>query len=338
MRHGCVVHMRHPCQSCETFADCSFRRLVLVVFLSLWTNCLPAGPLQDVIKERRVERMRDALSDEMDSGSTRSLPVGVIMKGDLAYGDDPSQRLDVYLRGDAKTPMPIIFMVHGGAWKYGDKRMGTVIENKIQRWVPKGFIFVSVNNRLLPAANPFEQAEDVARALAYVQQHATEFHGDPDRVILMGHSAGAHLVSLVATHPNLAVKQGVKPWLGTVSLDSAAYDITEIMQHRHYKFYDEAFGKDPAFWKKTSPSLTMVDPLAPLLAVCSSRRDDSIPQAKQFAARAKQSGSSVTVLSEDLSHKEINQKLGEPGTYTEAVEAFLRKLDAQIAARLEVAR
>lgn len=301
---------------------------------SLTANQGWAGPLRDAMKERRAERMKNALAAEMDSASTRPLPEGVTIKPDLAYGADTLQRIDVYFPPSTKEISPIICMVHGGAWKFGDKRMAGVIENKIQRWVTKGFAFVSVNNRLLPGANPLQQAEDVARALAYVQQHAAEFHGDPARVILMGHSAGAHLVTLVTTHPDLAARQGAKSWLGTVSLDSAAYDVDRIMEERHFKLYDEAFGKDPVFWQKVSPYHLLTKPVPPILVVCSSRRGDSMSQARQFAARAAKVGSRVTVHDEDLSHKEINQTLGLPGAYTDAVEAFLGSLDPVVAEKL----
>ena len=152
-------------------------------------------------------------------------------------------------------------MVHGGAWKVGDKRAASVVDNKVRRWVTRGFILVSVNYRMLPEANPLEQAQDVARALAYVQQHAADFHGDPARVVLMGHSAGAHLVSLISAHPDLAAKQGAKPWLGTVSLDSAAFDVVDIMQRfQHFKFYDEAFGQvtSARCWKSGSRPIMLL--------------------------------------------------------------------------------
>lgn len=293
-----------------------------------------AGPLRDGIEKRRAERFRKAQEKMVAEAVARPLPEGVTVKRDLAYGDDPRQRLDAYLPVAHSDLSPIIFMVHGGAWKIGDKNMTTVFENKIKRWVTRGFVFVSVNYPMLPEANPLQQADDVVRALAYVQQHSAEFHGDPARVILMGHSAGAHLVALISVHPDLAARQGARPWLGTVSLDSAAYDVVEIMQHKHLKLYDEAFGKDEAFWKSVSPYHVLTKPVPPILAVCSSRRDDSSKQAAQFAERAKTLGSPVTVLPEDLSHQQINDKLGLPGAYTDAVEAFLRTLDPVVAGKL----
>src|SRR6478735_6042840 len=101
-----------------------------------------------------------------------SIP-GVRVMSDVAYGDNSRQRMDVYVPAQRPTDAPIIVMVHGGAWAIGDKDMKRVYENKVRRWVPKGFIFVSVNNRLVPEANPIEQADDVARALAVVQRQAS---------------------------------------------------------------------------------------------------------------------------------------------------------------------
>ena len=310
------------------------RLLLLGLLLIAMADSSCAGPLREAIKERRIEKLKSALQEEANDSASRELPEGVTLQRDLAYGSDPRQQLDVYLPAAATELAPIIFLVHGGAWKFGDKRATGVIDNKVRRWVTRGFILVSINYRMLPDANPLQQAEDVARALAYVQQHAAEFHGDSAQVVLMGHSAGAHLVSFISAHPDLATKLGAKPWLGTVSLDSAAFDVVEIMQHRHFKLYDEAFGKDPAFWKSVSPYHVLTKPVPPILAVCSSRRDDSTKQAKQFAAHAKQISSSVTVQAEDLTHADINKKLGEPGAYTDAVEAFLRTLDPVVAAKL----
>jgi acetyl esterase/lipase len=131
----------------------------------------------------------------------------------VAYGGDAAQRFDVYAPREAKGA-PVIFMVHGGSWFYGDKRETAVVEHKVERWAPKGYVFISVNYRMVPKADPLEQARDVARALAFAQSRAKEWGGDPSKFILMGHSAGAHLVGLLSANPAEAVKLGAKPWLG----------------------------------------------------------------------------------------------------------------------------
>ena len=72
------------------------------------------------------------------------------------------------------------------------------------RWVPKGFIFISTNYRMLPKTAPMEQIRDVASALAFAQGKASSWGGDPAGFIIMGHSAGAHLAALLAASPAMA--------------------------------------------------------------------------------------------------------------------------------------
>jgi acetyl esterase/lipase len=89
---------------------------------------------------------------------------------DLAYGGDLHQRLDVYRpKLASEAPAPVLFMVHGGAWHLGDKATPEVVANKVAHWVSRGFVLVSVNYRMLPEADPLQQADDVARALAFAQ-------------------------------------------------------------------------------------------------------------------------------------------------------------------------
>ena len=106
-------------------------------------------------------------------------------------------------------------------------------------------------------------------------------------------------------------------------LDSAALDVTEIMQHRHFSLYDDAFGSDPSFWKRVSPYHALVQAEPPVLAVCSTRRSDSCPQAARFTAKARSLGMRASVLQENLSHEQINETLGEPSAYTTAVDRFV---------------
>lgn len=250
---------------------------------------------------------------------------GAIVERDLAYGSDPLQRLDVYRPPQAENA-PILLMVHGGAWTVGNKGMAAVVVNKRAHWGARGWIFVSTNYRMAPDADPLTQAGDVARALAYVQAHAKGWGGDPRRVVLMGHSAGAHLVALLAAAPELAVAQNAQPWLATVSLDSAALDVVATMQAPHFRFYDRVFGSDPEFWRRASPLQRLARAPQPVLLVCSSRRADSCAQAQAFAARVHALGGRAEVLPQALTHREINENLGLPGPYTDAVDAFLHPL------------
>ena len=252
-------------------------------------------------------------------------PAGVTLLQDIAYGADPAQRFDVYLPPHPQSA-PILLMVHGGAWRVGDKTNERVVENKVAHWVPQGVIFVSINYRMIPEAEPLAQAEDVARALAKVQELAPGWGGDPGNIILMGHSAGAHLVALVSAAPEIAAAQGAKPWKGAVLLDSGAMDVPDVMNARHMPLYDKAFGDDPADWQAASPYHRLAGPMPPILAVCRKRSSDSCPANRAFAEKAAKLGDHVDVLPMDLSHGEINKLLGLPSAYTKRVDDFMRSL------------
>lgn len=243
---------------------------------------------------------------------------------DLPYGPAPRQRVDVYAPASRPTDAPLLVMVHGGAWMVGSKTSRNVVDNKAAHWLARGGVFVSVGYRLVPRATVAEQAEDVAQAIAYVQAHAREWGADPARLVLMGHSAGAHLVALVSASPQRAKAAGAAPWLGTVALDSAALDVARLMQARHPRFYDRVFGSDPAAWSAVSPIEALSAGAPPLLMVCSTLRpDDSCGQSRRFVERATSLGRRASLRPEALSHADINAQLGRPGAYTEAVDAFI---------------
>ena len=266
------------------------------------------------------------LDTATDGRADVSLPAGARAERDVAYGTDAQQTLDVFVPARAQRA-PIVLMVHGGAWMLGDKANRGVAANKVARWLPRGVIVVSVNYRLdRRAPDALQQADDVARALAFVQQRAAGWGGDPARVLLMGHSSGAHLVSLLSADPGIAERAGAKPVLGTVALDSAVFDLVEIMERRHYRFYDRVFGRDRQVWLENSPYHRLQGTPRPMLLVCSSQRSDSCPQADKFSAKAQAAGARVRVLRVPLKHGDINGQLGVAGDYTSQVEEFLRSV------------
>ena len=267
-----------------------------------------------------------ALAAGRGGGHDVTLPPGVRRVADIAYGSDPAQRLDAYI--PARPSGDAVLLVHGGGWRRGDKDSRKVVDNKLADWSARGMVVLSVDYRLLPDADPLAQAGDVAAALAYAQRHARDWGADPARFVLAGHSAGAHLVALLDADPALARARGTLPWRGTIALDSAALDVTTIMQARHPSLYDDAFGTDPAYWRKASPTLQLARGAKPILLVCSTERANSCNQARGFAVAARRVGVRAEVLPEALSHGEINDKLGLPGAYTDAVDRFIASLPA----------
>lgn len=292
--------------------------LVATVFAAgasagIFRNSADTEPLEDV-------------GSSSATASARNLPAGTRVLRNVAYGSDAKQTMDIYMPAHAEQA-PVIFMVHGGAWRIGDKAHSSVVDNKVARWLPQGFIFISINYRMLPELDALHQADDVARALAFAQAHAKEWGGDPTRFIAMGHSAGAHLVALLSATPDKAYAFGAQPWLGSVVLDSAAMDVTAVMQRRHPRFYDAAFGSNPNVWEQASPQANLSKQSLPMYAVCSTqRKDNPCAAANSFMQKAIGYGDWVDVLPQNLSHGEINQQLGLPGSYTYAVERFMRAL------------
>jgi len=221
-------------------------------------------------------------------------------------------------------------MVHGGGWTRGERGMAAVLGEKVAHWVvARQWVLVSIDYRLAPAVRPPDQARDVARAIAFVQQHARSWGASDGEVVLMGHSAGAHLVALVSAAPALVRAAGGRAWLGTVALDGAALDTPALMARPHLPLYDRAFGADPAVWQASSPTeaLSQADPSVPLLLVCSMpRRDDSCAQSRRFADAVQSTGGQASVLPQSLDHLAINRSLGAPGPYTAAVDAWIDAL------------
>ncbi len=144
---------------------------------------------------------------------------------ELSFGSHPLQRLDFY-RSAVPGPRPLILFVHGGAWVGGDKSDSTG-SAKIRHYTQAGYQLASVNYRLLPEVDIERQADDVAASLAALLDRARELGIDTRRVVLMGHSAGAHLAALVATDPRYLGRYGLTPGDigGVVLLDGAAYDV-----------------------------------------------------------------------------------------------------------------
>ena len=304
----------------------ALRRVYLISACAALT--LAGSALADTaLRERIAERLQEK-QGKLDTHRARSK-----LTESVSYGQSPLQSFDVYVSGKHKDA-PVIFMVHGGGWKRGDKGMSGVVDNKFERWGSRGIVFMSDNYRLMPEANPYAQAEDIARALAKAQAEAARWGADPKRFVLMGHSAGAHLVALLAVSPDMLKRFGAQPPIATISLDSGTLNVVETMEGRHFELHDYAFGKDKNFWIKTSPWHALKEKPTPILSVCSTRRADACPQAQDLADKIKTLGGTGEVLRMDLSHGEINQKLGLPGAYTDAVETFLRKADPVLAERL----
>ena len=251
---------------------------------------------------------------------------------ELAYGADPKQRLDLLVPPDA-TRAPLLLFVHGGGWSIGDKRTGAGV--KAAHFTARGWAFASANYRLVPQATVEQQAADIASAIAWARSNSARHGLDPDRIVLMGHSAGAHLVALVGTDRRYLAAAGVPIGAvkGVILLDGAGYDIAEQMARPGNPvgaMYDAAFGKDRARQKALSPTLHAAAPnVARWLMLPIDRRDDSKAQSEGLAAALRPAGVVVNVVAvPGESHSSLNKGLGETGDFaTGEVDRFLAGID-----------
>jgi acetyl esterase/lipase len=102
------------------------------------------------------------------------------------------QVLDVHAPPGAKN-LPVVFWIHGGGWQTGDK---TQVAEKPRAFMSAGFVFVSMNHRLLPQVEMGDIIRDVAKAMRWTHDNIAKYGGDPTRVLVMGHSSGGHLAAI----------------------------------------------------------------------------------------------------------------------------------------------
>lgn len=246
---------------------------------------------------------------------------------EISYGADPRQRIDFYaVAGQPKAPL--LVFVHGGGWRRGDKVMAAPKAGYAEGL---GYALASINYRMVPDAAPDVQAADVAQAIAALRARAGELGFDPDRIILSGHSAGAHLTALVSTDTRYLEKAGVPLGAirGAILLDGAAYDVPRQMANAGPllgRLYRNAFGEDAAFQRSVSPTLFAGAPdVKRFLIVHDADRADAGDQARRLADALRAAGIAVEVAPiPATNHMQINRSLGDPDfAVTKAVTAFL---------------
>jgi acetyl esterase/lipase len=153
-----------------------------------------------------------SLAPRVSSDKTNS---GVRVIRDVSYNDSEkkasnSYKLDLFLPSDKKD-FPVVVFVHGGSWMYGDKTFSGWGHGIGRFFAGQGIAAVMPNYRLSPLAQHPEHVQDVAKAFAWTARNIARYGGSPDRLFLCGHSAGGHLVSLLATDEAYLKAEGVKP-------------------------------------------------------------------------------------------------------------------------------
>ncbi|QDU18353.1 alpha/beta hydrolase [Urbifossiella limnaea] len=246
------------------------------------------------------------------------------------------QVLDVYAPKGAKG-LPVVFWIHGGGWQAGDK---SDVQLKPTWFMEKGYVFVSTNYRLLPAVDMGTIVRDVAKAARWVREHIAEHGGDPDRLYVMGHSAGAQLAALLCTDERYLRAEGVPLTAikGCVPVDGDTFDIPAIIEVAETRWrvhglpasklgHREKFGNDPAKHKDFSAvtHAAKAKGIPPFLVLHVAEHPDTTAQARRLAAALTAAEVPVTVFGgRDTTHGRINADLGKPDDpATKALADFL---------------
>ncbi len=263
----------------------------------------------------------------------RPAPAVAVAAQGMAYGSDPKQTLDFWT--SARADAPLVIFVHGGGWRRGDKDNATG-RAKISHFHDAGYAFASINYRLVPQATVEQEAQDVADALAYLIARADKLGFDKRRIVLMGHSAGAHLVALVGTDMRYFKKARLAPdsVRGIVALDGAAYDVARQKSEVGTfmgRLYDNAFGSDPQRQVALSPTLQAAKPNAPAFLILHVDRADGKEQSEALAAALRKAGTPAEVHAFEgkglRGHAAINRDLGDPDyPATAVVDAWLKRI------------
>ena len=219
----------------------------------------------------------------------------------VRYADGAGKRhlLDVYTRDDQPTGAPVLLQIHGGGWMIGTKdQQGLPLMNHL---AARGWVCVAPNYRLAPKTKMGGIVADVEAALAWTREHAAEYGGDPDNIVITGGSAGGHLCSLVALRNVETVKACVAFY--------GVYDICADTGHKEcIRTRDDMLGKliieakyedDPDLYASYSP-IRQVRPDAPPFFVIHGTHDTLVPveEARLLVERLRATSTSTVVYAE----------------------------------------
>ncbi len=231
-----------------------------------------------------------------------------------AEADPKKHLLNLYLPQSEPT-FPLAMFVHGGSWRRGDKDDRAGAYAMLGRNLARDGIGVAViNYRLSPQVRHPEHAQDVARAVAWAAGQAHHYGWGATQIFLLGHSAGAHLSSLVAVDPSYLAREGVKtPIIAGVVAISGVYDLT-ITGVTGRMLYQGVFPATAAGLRSASPSLQIQSSPCPFLLLYA--EDDYVTadlQAHRFQRALKKKGGQARVQAiAGLNHVSILRVLIEP--------------------------
>lgn len=302
---------------------CGQDRSAIAACLREKVSELSAPCREDISK--RVQARRGGIAVPVYPGPSHMVSKAEIT---ISYGDDPRQIVHYYAAESSSLP-PLVLFIHGGGWTFGNPL--TTVHDKADHYTAKGYAFASAGYRMVPDATVEQQSRDVVAAIATLRAEAEELGFDPDRIVLMGHSAGAHLAALVATDERYSASV-LDAIAGVVLLDGAAYDVAAQMASgdtNYPELYAQAFGNDPERQRVLSP-LTHVGgrDASDWLMLHVARRDNAREQADLLSTALERAGrNAVAVPVRGTSHMDMNRNLGtDRDRSTELVDEFLARI------------
>ncbi|GAC1308355.1 MAG: alpha/beta hydrolase [Isosphaeraceae bacterium] len=245
---------------------------------------------------------------------------------DIPYAEPANKRqmLDVYAPENAKG-LPVVFWIHGGGWQTGDK---SEVQVKPKAFVDKGYVFVSTNYRLLPKVDMGTIVRDIAKSIRWVHDHIAEYGGDPNRLLVMGHSAGAQLAALICTDDRYLKAEGLTlaGIKGCVPVDGDTYDVPLIIETAAAKRkalgqpdpkfgHYEKFGSDPAKHRDFSAvnHISREKGISPFLILYVADHPDTTAQAKRLGSVLTKAGIPAKLFgAKNSEHSKLNNNLGLP--------------------------
>jgi arylformamidase len=248
------------------------------------------------------------------------------VKSHIPYADPAHARqvLDVYSSKDGRN-LPVVFWIHGGGWQTGDK---SSVQGKPAAFTEKGLVFVSTNYRLLPDVDMETIIRDIAKSIRWVHDHIDEYGGDPKRMLVMGHSAGAQLAALICTDDRYLKAEGLSLGIicGCVPVDGDTYDVPAIIETAETRRrvhgqppakygHREKFGNEPEKHRDFSAvnHVTKDKGIPPFLILHVADHPDTSAQAQRLGAVLNDAAVPTKVFgAKETNHTKINANLGIP--------------------------
>lgn len=319
---ACMQEVRELCASGGSRDRSRIRACVQEKFSQLSDSC--AAELRE-----RMQQRQERQPQREGSAQTQSYQSNARVSRTVVFGEHQRQQVDIYEPEGAVDDLPLILFVHGGGWRMGDN---AYVHAKPAYFTGRDYFFASTGYRLLPDHPVEEQAADIGAAVQALRGQASSIGFDANQIILMGHSAGAHLAALVASDPSYA-GEAFDAIRGVVLLDGAGYDIAANMADaspRGFQLYNNVFGQEAARQAALSPVTHVGGRDAPnWLALYVEERENARVQAQMLVNGLVEAGANASALAiAGTDHGRMNRELGtEAGAaQTEAVDAFLAAL------------